>query len=68
MILFDAIISGKNPAQDYYFLEHEEFKIHDLCTAVGDALLKYKKVPSAALVPLTEEEKDVYPMVCDPNL
>lgn len=63
MILFDAILSGKNPAQDYYFLEHEEFKIRDLCAAVGDALLKHKQVASAELVPLTEEEKQVYPMV-----
>lgn len=64
IILFDAIISGKNPAAGDYFLEHEEVRMFDLCAAIGKALFKHGKVSTAEPVALNEAELAMYSMVC----
>lgn len=62
-LLFDAIVSGENPAQEYYFLEHEEIRLFDLCTAIGKTLFERGQVSTAEPSAPSDEEKALYPMV-----
>lgn len=66
MILFDAIISGKNPAngrEGFYYLENGEYTHKQVAEAVAKALYKLHKVDSDQPVILTEAEHEAVPMV-----
>lgn len=60
-ILFDAIISGKEPASGrngFYFLESGEYKQLDVVQAIAKALYARGKVASPEAVRLSEADLD----------
>jgi len=60
-ILFDAIVSGKEPASGrngFYFLESGEYRQLDVVEAIAKALYVRGKVGSPEAVPLTEADLD----------
>jgi len=60
-ILFDAIVSGKEPASGrngYYFLESGEYKQLAAIEAIGKALHARGKLASAEAVPLSQADLD----------
>jgi len=64
-ILFDAIVSGSNPAngrEGYYFLENGEYTQKQISQAVATSLFKRGEVDIDIPVPLTEKELKENPM------
>lgn len=58
-ILFDAIVSGKNPASGrlgFYFLENGKYNQRDAVKAIGKALHARGKLASPEAVQLTEAD------------
>lgn len=65
-ILFDAILTGKNPAhgrEGYYFLENGEYTHGQMAVAVAKALHKLGLIKSDEPVSLNEQELLITPMV-----
>jgi hypothetical protein len=65
-ILFDSIISGKNPdhgREGFYFLESGEYAQKQITEPVAAALFKAGKVISDKPVSLTEQELEDKPIV-----
>ncbi|KAF9647141.1 NAD(P)-binding protein [Thelephora ganbajun] len=60
-ILFDAIVSGKQPASGrngYYFLESGEYRQRDVVEVIAKALYARGKVASPEAIPLSEAGLD----------
>lgn len=65
-ILFDAITSGKKPAngrEGFYFLENGDYVKKQIVETVAKALYKLKKVDTDKPVSLTEAELEAVPSV-----
>lgn len=66
-VLFDAIISGKNPEhgrEGYYFIENGEYKLKQVCDAIAKSLYALGKADKDEPVDLSPEEREKYQWVC----
>jgi len=62
-VLFDAIISGKNPThgrEGYYFIENGEYTLKQVCDAIAKSLHALGKADRDEPVDLTAEERQKY--------